>query len=146
MLDQKARGLSAGSHIALVCSASHLNSEIRRVSCNPKIQSKTKDPSQTVSLQSSRDLKHRAVGEAEQVGTWATHMAQSKWLYPWSLFPQLWTWEGWNDVTYIKVPITIVLPPSFGKQIPQLEVLDSSSNRLLNTRGTDHPNYVNPYP
>lgn len=51
-----------------------------------------------------------------------------------------------NDVTYAKVPITAVLPPSFGKRIPQLEVWDSSSNRLLNTRGTDHPNYVSPHP
>ena len=69
MLDQKARGLSVGSHTALVFSAPHLNSEIRWVSCNPKIQSKTKDPSQMARLQSSRDLEHRAVGEAEQVGT-----------------------------------------------------------------------------
>ena len=40
----------------------YLNSEIRWVSCNPKIQRKTKTLSQTASLQSSRDLQHRAVG------------------------------------------------------------------------------------
>lgn len=120
---------------------------IRWVSSNPKIQSKTKPLSQTASLQSSRDLWHRAAGTGRTgrnpspTGPWA------KWLHSRAhLFSSVeMTMMKWHNLYQSTKKMWCFLFHLAAEFLTQ-KALDPSSKRLLNIRSMDHPNYLSPHP